>query len=175
MNSTRINSYDGQSFIEFTPLPDLSSISFELLVSVQGRQVRNGSLALTGAPQFIPALRAVEQSWSGSATLTGTYDFHLTVSALRPSVVWLSFSITDYIAVISHHDMPTMRHILEGGFTVEEAPAQRLFSEFYDLLHQPGNAYPSRARVKTQGWSFWKTKKWFQSLSPKIGMRLSQM
>ena len=139
MNHTRISSYDRKSFIEFTPLPDLSSFSFAVLVSVQGREVRNDSLAL-GVPQFLRGLRTVERSWSGSATLTGTYDFHLTVSAVRPSILWLSFSITDYIASIPHHDMPSMRHILEAGFTVEEAPAHRLFSEFYDLLHQPGNA-----------------------------------
>ena len=103
-------------------------------MSLDGREVRNNSLALTGASQFVTALRAVEQSWSGSATLDGTYDFRLTVSALRPSVLWLSFSVTDYIATIPHHDMPSMRHILEGGFTVEEAPAHRLFSDFYGLL-----------------------------------------
>jgi hypothetical protein len=140
VNHTRISSYDRKSFIEFTPLPDLSSISFSVLASVQGREVRNDSLALTDAPQFLLALRAVEQSWSGSARLTGTYDFHLTVSVIRPSVLWLSFSITDYIAVTPHHDLPSMRHILEAGFTVEEAPAHRLFSNFYDFLHQPGNA-----------------------------------
>ena len=140
MNHTRISSHDGKSFIEFAPLPDLSSLSFALLASVQGREIRNDSLALTGAPQFLPALHAVEQSWSGSATLVGTYDFHLTVSAVRPSVLWLSFSMTDYIAVTPHHDLPSMRHILEAGFTVEEAPAHRLFSDLYDLLHQPGNA-----------------------------------
>jgi hypothetical protein len=140
MNHRRFSSYDCQSFIEFASLPDLSSISFDVLASVQGREVRNASLALTGAPQFLVALRAVEQSWSGSAVLTGTYDFHLTISAVRPSVLWLSFSITDYIATVPHHDLSSMRHILEAGFTVEEAPAHRLFSEFYELLHQPGNA-----------------------------------
>src|SRR6185437_4080675 len=33
---------------------------------------------------------------------------------------------------------------------------------------------PSRVRVKTQTWSFWKTKKWFKSLSPKIKTRHNQ-
>jgi len=110
-----------------------------VLVCCQGRQVRNDSLALTGAPQFITALYALERSWSGSATLDGTYDFRLTVSAIRPSALWLSFSITDYIATIPHHDLPGMRHLLEGGFTVEGAPAHRLISDLYDLLQQPGN------------------------------------
>lgn len=130
----RISSDDRKSFVVFTPLPELSSISCEVVVSLQGREVRNDSLALTGAAEFIMALRSVERSWSGSATLAGTYDFRLTVSALRPSVLWVSFSVTDYIATIPHHDMPTMRHILEGGFSVEEAPAHRLFSDFYGLL-----------------------------------------
>lgn len=140
VNQTRITSHDQQSFIGFTPLPELSSISFEVLASVQGRTVRNDSLALTGTPQFLFELRAVEKSWRGSARLIGTYDFNLTVSAVRPSVLWLSFSITDYITSIPHHDLPSMRHTLTAGFAVEEAPAHRLFSEFYELLSDPKSA-----------------------------------
>lgn len=140
MNQTRITSHDQQSYIGFTPLPELSSISFEVIASVQGRTVRNDSLALTGTPQFLIELRAVEKSWKGSAKLIGTYDFNLTVSAVRPSVLWLSFSITDYITSIPHHDLPSMRHILHAGFAVAEAPAHRQFSEFYELLSHPGRA-----------------------------------
>jgi hypothetical protein len=134
VNRTRINSYDGRSFIEFTPLPELSALSCAVVASVQGRQVCNDSLALIGMSQFVAALQAIRQSWSGSATLTGTYDFRLNVSVLRPSVVWLSFTITDYIASIPHHDLPSMRPSLEAGFTVEEAPALRLLTDFDGLL-----------------------------------------
>lgn len=140
VNQTRITSYDQRSFIGFTPLPELSPISFEVLASVQGRNVGNDSLALTGAPKFLIELRAVERSWRGSARLIGTYDFNLTVSVVRPSVLWLSFSITDYITSIPHHDLPSMRHTLTAGFAVEEEPAHRLFSEFYELLSHPGSA-----------------------------------
>lgn len=134
MNQTRFTSYDQKSFLSFTPLPELSSLSFEVEASVQGRKVINDSMALTNVPQFLLELRAIESSWTGSATLTGTYDFCLIVSAVRPSVLWLSFSITDCITSLRTYDLPSMRHLLNAGFTVEEAPAHRLFSEFYEFL-----------------------------------------
>lgn len=134
MNQTRFTSYDQTCYLSFTPLPELSSLSFDVEACVQGRKVTTNSMALTGTTQFLSELRAIESSWTGSATLTGTYDFCLIVSAVRPSVLWLSFSITDFITCLRTYDLPSMRHLLNAGFTVEEAPAHRLFSEFYELL-----------------------------------------
>jgi hypothetical protein len=88
----RISSYDGRGFIEFAPIPELSSASFEVVASVQGRVVRNNSLTLIGSAEFARNLRAIEESWKGSATIVGTYDFRLTVSAIRPSNLWVFFN-----------------------------------------------------------------------------------
>ena len=130
----RIGAYKSASFIEFTPLPELSSISFDLVASIEGRQVHNNSLALTGARDFLAQLDILHRRWTGSATLTGTYDFALQIRALRPSQLWVSLYVVDYISVLPSGDLPCMRHILDAGFALEDAAAERLFDQFNELL-----------------------------------------
>jgi hypothetical protein len=130
----RIGAYKSASFIEFTPLPELSSISFDLVASIEGRQVRNNSLALTGAGDFLEQLDTLHSRWAGVATLTGTYDFTLQIRALHPSRLWISLYLVDYISVLPAENLPCMRHILDAGFVLEDAAAERLFDQFNELL-----------------------------------------
>lgn len=134
----RIGSHGHPSFLEFIPLPELSTISFALTASIQGRQVCISDLALTGAKDFLEQLRLLQQRWTGLATLTGTYDFSLQVRATHPSTLWLSFYVVDYISTLPQENLPCMRHILDGGFGLVDAAAHRLFDDFYELLVPTG-------------------------------------
>jgi hypothetical protein len=130
MSNNRITSYDHRSFIEFDPTPEISRFSFNLKATLQGRSISCNSLSFEGFPVFLAELRKIVSSWSGSTTLYGTYDFEMTIKALRPSMLLIDFVITDYIEICDN----TMRHILQGGFTVEEAQAQRLPSELNEIF-----------------------------------------
>ena len=132
----RIGAHQNPSFLEFTPLPELSSHSFDLLASVEGRQVHVDSLALLATASFLRELSMLRARWSGAATLTGTYDFCLQVRAIRPEQLWLSVYAVDYIATIGTGDPPCARHILDAGFPLYDAAAVRLFEQFEELFPQ---------------------------------------
>ena len=130
----RIGAYKSSSFLEFTPLPEISSCSFDLLAPVEGREVHQDSLALLSGPDFLTQLDVLHSRWTGTATLTGTYDFTLHVRGIRPSELWISVYLVDYISAVPVGDLPCMRHILDAGFSLTDAAAERLFEQFRELL-----------------------------------------
>lgn len=132
----RIGAYRSNSYLDFTPLPELSSTSFETVVSVEGRAVHNNSLALFDPAGFLRELQRLHSTWSGAATLLGTYDFRLEVRAVRVSELLISVYISDISLVCD----PPMRHILDGRFTLRDSAAERLFDQFHDLFAAPQNA-----------------------------------
>ena len=132
----RIGAYQNPSFLEFEPLPDISSHSFNLVASVEGRQVSVSSLTLLSTESFLRDLSLLRNRWSGTVTLTGTYDFCLQIRALKPEQLWLSVYAVDYIATVRTGDLPCYRHILDAGFPLYDAAAIRLFEEFDELLSE---------------------------------------
>ena len=136
MNATRIGAYQSNSYLELTPLPELSSASFDAVVSVEGRVVHNNSLALFESAVFLQELDRVHSTWTGAATLLGSYDFRLDVRAVRVSELLIRVYITDISLVCD----PPMRHILDGCFTLCDSAAERLFDQFHDLFAAPPNA-----------------------------------
>jgi hypothetical protein len=130
MCNNRITSYDQGSFIEFDPTPELSRFSFNIKASLKGRNISCNSLSFMGFPVFLAELKKVVSSWSGQTTLYGTYDFEMTIKALSPAILSVEFVIIDYIEICHN----TMRHILQGAFTVEEAQAQRLPLELSEIF-----------------------------------------
>ena len=122
--------FDGKSFIEFVPRAEISSVSFDVIVSLRGRRVDCDCLAIEEPKAFLSELRHVVRNGSGAAKLHGTCDFSMTVEAINLSAYSVSFSVSDFIETIP---VP-MKHVLEGGFVVEEAPAKDLYATFKNAL-----------------------------------------
>ena len=136
MMTTRIGGYRSNSYLEFTPLPDISASSFDVLACVEGRAVHNVSLAVLNRAEFLAELQQLHSTWTGEAILNGTYDFRLRVCGTRVSELLIAIYITD-ISLVSE---PPLRHILDGRFRLADAAAERLFEQFHDLFAAPQNA-----------------------------------
>jgi hypothetical protein len=134
--TTRIGAYQSNSYLELTPLPDISTSSFDVVASVEGRAVHNNSLAVLDQAEFLSDLQRLHSTWTGHAILTGTYDFRLQVSGIRASELLIGIYITD-ISLVSE---PPLRHILDGRFRLVDAAAERLFQQFNDLFAAPKDA-----------------------------------
>jgi hypothetical protein len=132
----RIGAYKSADFLEFTPLPEISSSSFDFVASVEGRQISVSSLALLSTKSFLHDLALLRARWTGTATLTGTYDFCLQIRALKPEKLWLSIYAVDYISTIKTGDLPCCRLMLDAGFYLQDSAAIRLFDQFDELLRE---------------------------------------
>lgn len=124
-------------FLRFVPLRELSGISYEIVASLSGHEVTNGSVAVQGVPEFVADLRAFAETRTGQAILTGTYDFRLSVGPHgRTGAAWVGFYVADWIFLSnSTHG----RHILEGGLIVEGEYVRQMVQELTCLLS--GDSY----------------------------------
>jgi hypothetical protein len=119
-------------WIHFTPMPEISAISFEVTACLRGRTVSNNSLSLLGAAGFLAALVEFERTRSGEAVLEGTYDFRLVVRPYgRTGAAWLAFRLAEWLAL---EDDTYGRHVLDGGFVIAGESVGRLVRDLKGLL-----------------------------------------
>ena len=132
-----IKSDEEESYIEFDPIPELSSMSFQISAALKGRRVAYGDIALLKSAEFIVDLKSVCSDLSGSASMEGTYEFDLTIEADKHKRLWLSFYLAEYLAMAVFPEREFMRLSLEGTFRIPGERVETLFGDFEALL---GNA-----------------------------------
>jgi hypothetical protein len=119
-------------FLRLLPLKEISDFSYEVTASLSGHEVSYSSVSMLGVPDFLVAVRAFADTRSGQATLTGTYDFQLTLSPHgHTGAAWVGFRVVDYIFM---ENGAHGRHSVEGGFMVDGEYVDRMVDELSGLL-----------------------------------------
>lgn len=127
-----IRSLGTGDFLRLVPLRELSGISYEIVASLSGHEVKNESITVQGVPEFVSDLRAFAETRTGQAILTGTYDFRLTVGPHgRTGAAWVGFHVAEYIFL---KNSTFGRHLLEGGLVVEGEYVRQMVRDLACLL-----------------------------------------
>jgi hypothetical protein len=122
----RIERHDSEQFVDYA-----------VTASLRGESVANSSVVLLHPQEFVHALRQFEITRSGTATLTGSEDFSLTVEPDgKMGHAWIDFHLARRLYAFSHQSGRgrTGQISLSGSFPVSGEFVRQLVQDFAELL-----------------------------------------
>lgn len=111
----RIDDHESSSYVDFEPIPELSSSSFRISAKLMGYRVSYSDITLFETDIFLTDLETVLQKRSGQAILEGTDDFKFIIEFNRHDKLCVSFYLAKYIGMA----------VLPGRQTSDEKVQQR--------------------------------------------------
>jgi hypothetical protein len=138
-----IQSTDAEALIRIERQDSEQFVDYAVTASLRGESVTNKSVFLLHPQEFVRALRQFETTRSGTANLSGSEDFSLTVEPDGGmGHAWVSFHLARRLYAFSHQSGRgrTGQISLSGSFPVSGEFVRQLAQDFAELLRDETHA-----------------------------------